>query len=388
MLVTETFPPEVNGVARTLGRWVETFRARGHNVRIVRPRQAADAPALEYVHGVPIPFYPQLRFGIVSPVRLRGIFLRLAPDLIHIATEGPLGATALMAAAGLGIPVASSFHTNFDQYLAHYGITGFEAVAARYLAWFHNQTLVTLAPGEGACRRLQSMGVKRTGIWSRGVDRTVFHPGHRDPRLRAEIGLDDDGLLLLYVGRLAPEKNLLAALESFERLRRRAAETERDRLRFVLVGSGPSATLLAARQIPGVILVGEKHGLDLSRWYASADVFVFPSRSETFGNAVLEAQASGLPVVGFDCQGVNERVAHAIDGFLAKNDSEFDTALAILCAERHRRQSYGSAARAKAESQSWPAIFDELEALYRELIERGDSSRKTNRRPLTGVFSA
>jgi glycosyltransferase involved in cell wall biosynthesis len=368
-LVTETFPPEVNGVARTLGRWVSTFRSRGHDVRIIRPRQSNDPPAFEYVHGVPLPFYPQVRLGFASPMRLRSIFLRSLPDLIHIATEGPLGVAALMAANSLGVPVASSFHTNFDQYLTHYGIAGFEAVAAVYLAWFHNQTHVTLAPGESACRRLQSIGVRETKVWSRGVDGDVFHPAHRDPELRQKLGLGDDDLLLLYVGRLAPEKNLVAALDSFERVQRIVPEDLRERLRYALVGDGPSAASLAGRRMKHVILPGEMHGHELSRWYASADLFVFPSRSETFGNAVLEAQASGLPVVGYDCQGVNERVLHGTDGFLAKSDAEFDTALTILCTEHERRASYARAARAKAECQDWSTIFDHLESLYRRLLQ-------------------
>src|SRR5262245_10781127 len=121
LLVTETFPPEVNGVARTLGRWVETFRDRGHTVRLIRPRQPSEPPLPEHVHGIALPFYSRVRLGVASPLRLRGLLDRYRPDLVHIATEGPLGAAALIAAAMLGLPIASSFHTNFDHYLNHYG---------------------------------------------------------------------------------------------------------------------------------------------------------------------------------------------------------------------------------------------------------------------------
>src|SRR4051794_38355443 len=148
VLVTETFPPEVNGVARTLGRWVETFCARGHHVRVVRPRQPGEAPSEGRVHGLALPFYEQVRFGVCSPVKTYNLLQRLAPDLIHVATEGPLGWSALMAADWLGVPVASSFHTNFDHYAAHYGFVGLERLAFAYLRWFHNQTLVTLAPSQ------------------------------------------------------------------------------------------------------------------------------------------------------------------------------------------------------------------------------------------------
>ncbi len=364
-LVTETFPPEVNGVARTLGRWVEAFRARGHLVRVIRPRRPADAPARGCVHGVPLPFYPQVRVGVASPLRLRGILLQTAPDLIHVATEGPLGVATLVAAAGLGVPLASSYHTNFDQYLAHYGLGGLEPVVSAYLAWFHNQTALTLAPGEATRRRLEAIGVRRTAVWSRGVDADAFHPRHRDAGLRRALGLAEDDLLLLYVGRLAQEKNLAALLEAFARLRRQTPEPARGRLRLALVGGGP----LEVPPAPGLILAGEKHGEELSRWFASADVFAFPSRSETFGNVVLEAQASGLPVVGYDCPGVNERVEHGVDGLLVPPGGDFAGALALLCSDPARRASRGAAARAKAERQGWPAIFDDLEDKYRCLID-------------------
>jgi glycosyltransferase involved in cell wall biosynthesis len=364
-LVTETFPPEVNGVARTLGRWVEAFRGRGHLVHVIRPRQPADAPEPGHVHGVPLPFYPQVRVGVASPLRLRGILLQTAPDLIHVATEGPLGVAALVAAAGLGVPLASSYHTNFDQYLAHYGLGGLEPVVSAYLAWFHNQTSLTLAPGEATRRRLEAIGVRHTAVWSRGVDAEAFHPRHRGLGLRRTLGLADDDLLLLYVGRLAPEKNLAALLEAFARLRRPAPEPARGQLRLALVGGGP----LEVPPSPGLFLAGEKHGEELSRWFASADVFAFPSLSETFGNVVLEAQASGLPVVGYDCPGVNQRVGHGVDGLLVPPGGDLAAALALLCSDRERRVSYGAAARTKAERQGWPAIFDDLETLYRRLID-------------------
>jgi glycosyltransferase involved in cell wall biosynthesis len=387
-LVTETFPPEVNGVALTLGRWVDAFRARGHVVRVIRPRQPVDAAAAEYVHGLPLPFYPGVRLGIVSPVRLRTMLLRSAPDLVHIATEGPLGAAALMASVGMNVPLVSSFHTNFDHYLPHYGFAGFEPLVATYLAWFHNQTAVTLAPGAGTCRRLASIGVARSAVWSRGVDAEAFHPRYRDASLRRELGLADDSILLLYVGRLAAEKNLGALLDLYDRWRGQLGEAPRDRVKLVLVGKGPLAGRLALRQSSGVTLAGEKRGADLARWYSSADVFVFPSRSETFGNAVLEAQASGLPVIGYDCQAVNERISHQIDGILAATDRDFAAAVELLCNHPDLRARFGAAARAKAERQSWSGIFDELEALYRQIIDSRPASGVMRVPPLVHAPSA
>jgi glycosyltransferase involved in cell wall biosynthesis len=296
----------------------------------------------------------------------------LAPDLIHIATEGPLGAAALMAAASLQVPVVSSFHTNFDQYLSHYGLAGLEAAVAAYLAWFHNLTELTLAPSQAACARLHAIGVRRTAIWSRGVDAELFHPRHRNPELRQELGLTDGDVLLLYVGRLAAEKNLGALLDAYERL---PIASDGKAVKLALVGDGPLAPSLNARQLPGVILAGEKRGIELSRWYASADVFAFPSKSETFGNVVLEAQASGLPVVGFDSQAISERIEHGVDGILVPSAGDLATALGELCSNRNTRSNMASAARRSAERQSWAAVFDDLEALYYRQLSARQISR-------------
>jgi glycosyltransferase involved in cell wall biosynthesis len=375
VLVTETFPPEVNGVARTLGRWVEAFRARGHRVSVIRPRQPGEQSAADRVHGLALPFYQQVRVGVSGPVRLRQVLGRLAPDLIHIATEGPLGCSALLAGNWLGIPVASSYHTNFDHYASHYGFFGMDRLAFAYLRWFHNRTLVTLVPSRATRRRLLADGVQRVEVWSRGVDARVFHPAHRDEELRRRLGLGPDGVLLLFVGRLAPEKNLAALLQAFARLRGLGPPGWRERLRLALVGAGPLSTTIEMAQQPGVVLAGMQHGPALSRWYASGDVFAFPSLSETFGNVVLEAQASGLPVVGFDCEGVNEQVTPEADGLLVPIGDDLAPALWRLCQDVGLRRHLGQAARARAEQRDWKPIFDELEERYLRLVE-GQSRRR------------
>jgi glycosyltransferase involved in cell wall biosynthesis len=371
-LVTETFPPEVNGVARTLGRWVEAFRARGHCVDVIRPRQPNEPAPAGRVYGMALPFYPQVRIGVVGPRRLRALLRARAADLVHIATEGPLGWAALLGGRSLGLPIASSFHTNFDHYAGHYGFLGVERLAFAYLRWFHNRTLVTLVPSRATQKRLLAGGVEHVEIWSRGVDAHIFSPSHRDPGLRRSLGLGPDDPLVLYVGRLAPEKNLDTLLHAFARLRQQAPPPARDRLRLALVGAGPLYETLRLGPPPGVVLAGEQHGLALSRWYASGDVFAFPSLSETFGNVVLEAQASRLPVVGFDCQGVNERVTSEADGLLVAVGGNLTPPLARLCGDGELRRRLGAAARARAEKQDWQPIFDELEARYRHLARKGN----------------
>ncbi len=363
VLVTETFPPEINGVARTLGRWADTFRARGHDVHVVRPRQLGEPRGFGLVYGRPLPYYHQVRIGIAGPWRVRHFLRRLSPDLVHIATEGPLGLSALLASRWLGIPVASSFHTNFDHYAAHYGLLALERLGFAYLRWFHNRTRVTLVPSQATRSRLLADGVKRVEIWSRGVDGAVFSPTHRDESLRASVGVAPGDTLLVYVGRLAPEKNLPALLQAFTRLRALIPH-----VRLALVGGGPLTEGLLRSTPAGVILAGEQRGADLSRWYASGDLFAFPSQSETFGNVVLEAQASGLAVVGFDCQGVNEQVLPGVNGLLVPPEGDLVPALAELCLDPARRRSMGEAARRRALGLDWKPIFDDLESRYRGLL--------------------
>src|SRR5262245_61848287 len=256
LLVTETFPPEINGVARTLGRWVEAFRARGHHVEVLRPRQPGEAYRQDLVYGRPLPFYPQVRVGVAGPGRVSGVLRRAAPSLVHIATEGPLGLSALVAAGRQGVPVASSFHTNFDHYASHYGFFGLDRLGLHYLRWFHNRTHVTLVPSQATRARLLGSGFERVEIWSRGVDDTVFSPAHRDEKLRQSLGLGTDDPLLVYVGRLAPEKNLPTLLQAFARLRGVVSPALRDKLRLALVGHGPLSASLAGAVPPGVVLAG------------------------------------------------------------------------------------------------------------------------------------
>ena len=161
VLVTETYPPEVNGVARTLGRWSEALRRRGHRVEVVRPRRPSEGCRRARVLGIPIPLYPELRFGLASSLRLFDLFRRQRPDLVHVATEGPLGLAALRAAGRLGLPLVTSFHTNFDHYLAHYGLGLLRPLVGAYLRWFHGHAGLTLAPSEGTRRRLLGLGFRR-----------------------------------------------------------------------------------------------------------------------------------------------------------------------------------------------------------------------------------
>lgn len=298
-LVTETYLPEVNGVAMTLGRLTQGLAARGHRVSVVRPRQHCEARSRQadgqlLTPGIPLPGYPELRFGLPAGRCLRRSWTANPPDIVHIATEGPLGLSALAVAHTLDIPVVSTFHTNFHSYSRHYGLGWLRGSIEGYLRWFHNRTQATLVPTAALAGKLQERGFRNVDVLARGVDTRLFHPARRCSALRASWGAGERDCVVLVVGRVAAEKNLGLALRAFAAIRQ-AQPTAR----MVCVGDGPLRHTLA-RRYPECRFVGNRRGEELARHYASADLFLFPSLTDTFGNVVSEALASGVAVVGFD----------------------------------------------------------------------------------------
>lgn len=365
-LVTETYPPEVNGVAMTLSRLVNGLRARGHDVEVVRPRQAGE-PAVEagapanpqelIVPGVPIPRYDTLRFGLPVVATLRRRWGVSRPDLVHVATEGPLGLAALWAARQLGLAVTSSFHTNFHHYSGHYGVKPLQHGLLSFLRWFHNATRLTLVPTAQMSAELAEAGFERLGVMSRGVDTALFDPARRSATLRASWGAGAETPVVAYVGRMAAEKNLRLAVEAFRGMQVAVPEAK-----FVLVGDGPERAPLA-RASPEFHYAGMRRGEDLAAHYASADLFLFPSTTETFGNVVTEALASGLVVVAYDYAATREHVRDGVNGFAATfDDPEAFRRVAIAAmAQRAEWPRVRAAARETALGLTWSTIVERFE---------------------------
>lgn len=360
-LISDTYPPEVNGVAMTLGRTVDGLRRRGHQVELVRPRQgpddsAADAPDFRefLVGGIPLPRYPGLRLGLPAGAALRHRWSVRRPDIVHIATEGPLGGSALAAARRLALPVSTGFHTNFDAYCRHYGFGWLRGPMASYLRRFHNRADATLVPTGNLADALGRDGYRNLAVVSRGVDTKLFSPGRRCPLLRAEWGVRPDDLVVAYVGRLAPEKNLALLLESFDAIHRLTPGA-----RLLLVGDGPLRQPLA-RRWPDIIFAGMRHDTDLAAHYASADLFLFPSLTETFGNVTAEALASGLAVVAFDCAAATDLISHGENGLLAvpADPAGFIAAAIKLAAEPDLRAHLRRQAAPSIQRLDWERIHD------------------------------
>lgn len=373
-VVTETYPPEINGVALSLGRMVNGLRERNHDIQLIRPRQLpGDQPAKHQgfdellTGGLPIPRYPNLRLGLPAKRILINQWLHQRPDLVHIITEGPLGWSALQAATTLKIPVCSDFRTNFHSYSQHYGIGLLKKPIVAYLRKFHNRTLATLVPTEQLRSELAGAGFRNLQVISRGVDTRLFDPKRRDPELRRRWGADGRTPVVLHVGRIAAEKNLTALNGAFAKIRQRSPEA-----RLLLVGDGPEAGNLRG-QWPDAIFTGMLRGETLAAHYASADLFLFPSLTETFGNVTLEAMASGLPVVAFDYAAAGQHIQHGNNGLLAGfgNNSEFaaaaSTMIDMYLDEPVRFTALGTQARDTAEQLDWSHIVGELERVLMSL---------------------
>lgn len=368
-LVSETFPPEINGVANTLGRLGDGLRLRGHQVEIVRPRQAGEPPVvgdpqLMLCRGWALPGYPGLQWGEVSMHKLLRRWRRAPPDVLYIATEGPLGLSALRAARRLGIAVVSGFHTNFPQYFGEYGLGLLARLLTHYLRWFHRRTVATLVPSQSQRLALQRRGFERLALLARGVDACLFNPARRSQALRLTWGLGPDDIAVMHVGRLAAEKNLGELRPTLDALHKAYPGK---RLRLVMVGDGPQRTALE-QQLPEAVFCGARRGEDLAEHYASGDLFLFPSLTETFGNVVLEAMASGLAVVAYDEAAAAQHIRHGHSGALAMpgDQAAFIDAACWLLEESETLRRVRLNARQHASRQGWPAVVEQFEAHLRD----------------------
>lgn len=371
-MVTETYPPEVNGVAMSMARLVNGLHERHHDVQLVRPQQTlAPGSAREarfdevLTGGCPIPRYPHLRMGLPAKRTLVRLWSLRRPDAVHIATEGPLGWSALQAARHLQLPVTSDFRTNFHAYGQHYGIGWLTQPILAYLRKFHNRAHCTMVPTDALRNDLATRGFERLHVVGRGVDTRLFDPAKRNAALRRTWDAGDDDLVLAYIGRLAAEKNLDAVLAAHDALR-----VLRPNTKLLFVGDGPQRDALRAR-CPQAIFAGHRSGDDLAAHYASADVFLFPSLTETFGNVTTEAMASGLPVVAFDSAAAGQLIAHGRNGLLAAGADlpAFVRAALPLAHDATLRASLGAAARETACRIDWRSVVIRFESIVSQVID-------------------
>jgi phosphatidylinositol alpha 1,6-mannosyltransferase len=380
-IVTESFPPDVNGVANSVLRVAEHLMTRGHQPLVVAPAPAtglAKVPApLPYpvvrVPSVAMPGYPSFRLGLPATRRIGAAMRDHGSDVVHLASPFVLGAWGANAAQRLGLPAVAVYQTDVPGFAKAYGMSLSEQTAWRWIRRIHGRSARTLAPSSATAADLLAHGVRDVWLWRRGVDAQRFHPDHRSGAVRRVLAPDGE-VIAGYVGRLAAEKrlDLLAAASAIPGVR------------VVVVGDGPAGPSLR-RALPGVTFLGERHGAQLSRLYASFDLFVHTGPFETFGQAVQEAMASGLPVVAPAAGGPLDLVAPGRTGYLVPpNDGgAVAAAVAELAADDVKRKEYGAAARLAVEGRTWAAVGDELIDYYRAVLGRTAGQATLRTRPLS-----
>ncbi len=372
-IVTETYPPEVNGVALTVHGLECGLRGRGHRVSVVRPRQTDEATAnadQTLVRGAPLPRYPGLRFGLPAGRTLAALWRTQRPDAIYVATEGPLGWSAIRTARKFGIPATTGFHTRFDEYVERYGAAFLTPIAFAWMRRFHNTADATIVPTDQLADFLRSRGFRDVQVLRRAVDTRLFDPVRRDPVLRATWDADDDVLVVMYLGRIAPEKNLDLAVTAF-----RAIQREQPHARFVWVGDGPSRAAFQAAN-PDFVFTGVQRGETLARHFASADLFLFPSLTETFGNVTLEAMASAVPTVAFDYGAAREHLRDGIHGAaVAFGDHDaFMRAALRVALDPQARRTMGVQARIAVAALNPESVSQHFDALLAGLARQRNAA--------------
>ncbi len=359
-IVTDTFAPDVNGVAMTLGRLTDGLRKRDHRVHVIRTGDGRDDETI--AKSIPLPGYREVRVGLPASLMLRMRWLKRRPDAIYVATESPLGKSAVKAAKILGIPVVTGFHTNFHEYMKRYSLGTFQPMVMAYLKRFHDRADCTLAPSPELVEKLRGEGFENVHLMGRGVDTELFCPSKRCEVLRSTWGATTGAPVAIVVGRIAAEKNLDLAIQCFNEMRASVPD-----LRCVMVGDGPLREKLAAKH-PWVHFSGVQMGEDLARHYASADVLLFPSETETFGNVVLEAMASGLTTVAYDYAAAAKFLKHGQNGLKAeKGDVAGFLEQAISALKIHHGHPLRIAAREVSLTQGWNDVVQQFEGHLREI---------------------
>ncbi|WP_081137976.1 glycosyltransferase family 4 protein [Halomonas sp. BC2] len=360
-IISETWSPEINGVAHTLNRLCRELLLLGITVDVIRPapRQpgsAACATRELQVRRFALPNYTDVQVGFARPGKLQRFWQQYRPDVVYLATQGPLGWAARQAAQRLDLPLVAGWHTNFDHYCQDYGVAWLSKATRRYLRYFHNGCALTLVPTQQQAVALRQDGIKDVQVLSRGIDGERFSPAHRDLALRQQWGVSEHQPVALYVGRLAPEKNLSLLQETLQAMR-----SARPDMAQVIVGDGPARSQLQ-KALPEAHFTGfvDKHSL--ARHYASADMFVFPSLSETWGNVVTEAMASGLAVVAFRHAASAELIHSGHNGITVATDDAlgFQHAAVTLCQHPADYARLGRVARLRALEQSWTGIAEQF----------------------------
>jgi glycosyltransferase involved in cell wall biosynthesis len=376
-LFSDTYPPQMNGVSRTLERLVIAARERGATVRVfttTEPElQHFDADEVRW-NSVPFWAYPQVRLAAPRIFAARAALAAWAPSIVHVATEFGVGLAGRSAAKALRTPLVTSYHTSFSAYAEFYKLGALAAGGWKYFRWFHSAAARTFTPTDAIRDEVVAHGFRNVGVWGRGVDGERFDPSFRSNEWRREHGIADDAMVVLYVGRIAKEKGLEHALRAMQQL-----AIDAPQIRFVFVGDGPYDAELRAAAPSSAIFTGRLNGVPLSTAYASSDVFLFPSVTDTFGNVLLEAMASGLVVVSADAGNTRELVGRD-RGLIVpvEQDAAIATALRTLEHDRARHDAIRNSAQAWARERTWAQVWNGLFSEYQTVYQSALNGRASS----------
>jgi glycosyltransferase involved in cell wall biosynthesis len=369
-IFTDTFVPDVNGVANTLSRYTDYLKENKIQYRVFAPKSASRDPFSSHVHSftsLPFFLYPECRLALPNMLHVRDELQHFQPDIIHVATPSNMGLCGLHYAKKLHIPIVGSYHTDFDKYLAYYDLQLFRDILWKYLHWFHRPLKKIFVPSLDTKERLQKQGFTNLSIWPRGIDSAVFHADYNPDSIRRTYHISEK-YILLYVGRISSEKDVMLLPEIAKNLPLHI----KDNVHWLVVGDGPMKKELEDIAPANMTLTGFIQGKHLAQIYASSDLFVFPSASETFGNVVLESLACATPVIGANTGGVRTIVQHGLSGLLCaeKDVGEFTNAITSLLSQKETRMTMAENGFKFAQAQSWDSIFFNLLLEYEEVLEK------------------
>jgi glycosyltransferase involved in cell wall biosynthesis len=385
---TDTFVPEVNGVTNTLSK-LGVYLDEKQNYQLViapdydgnNPNVDSESRKVRRFKGITTSLSPKSRLAFPMFWDIDKICDAFKPDIVHVTTELGIGFRGMRYALARNIPLVMSFHTDYIKYLKYHSLEIIKPLLENYLAWFYSFPSRTLAPSRYTYGELRSKGYRNLEIWSRGIDADSFNSGYRNNELRDKLlgtqGGAEDKFIFLYVGRLSAEKSLDMLIFAASEIERRFP----GRTAFVFTGDGPYADVIKSRNLPNTVLTGFLRGRELSEMYASSDCFAFPSATETFGNVVLEAMASGLPVAGVESGGVTDFLSHDQNALLCSPEdvSAFTENLVAIMEDEGLRVRLGEEARKTALTRDWNRIFDWLVEVYDEIIQefKKEKTRQT-----------
>jgi glycosyltransferase involved in cell wall biosynthesis len=365
-LFTETFLPKIDGIVTRLRYTIEHLQRQGDQVLVIAP----DGGITEFqgakvygVSGFPLPLYPELKIALPRPA-IGHVLKDFNPDIIHVVNPAVLGLSGIFYSLVLKIPLVASYHTHLPKYLQHYGLQGLEGLLWELLRIAHNQAALNLCTSTAMIKELSVRGIKRLYLWQRGVDTELFHPQHASWEMRSRLSQNHpDHPLLLYVGRLSAEKEI----EQIKAILEAIPEA-----RLALVGDGPHRQVLKKHFADtNTHFVGYLTGYELAAAFASADAFIFPSRTETLGLVLLEAMAAGCPVVAARSGGIPDIVTDGINGYLFEAKEDFQEAIAVtinLLQQQQKRQIFRQNARREAENWGWATATQQLQNYYQKAM--------------------